>query len=41
MQLNGPRKKPRCLTVKSKFETVFGNMLKCFPNIMKIQTNCS
>lgn len=31
MQLNGPRKKPRCLTMKSKFETVFCKCAEMFP----------
>jgi hypothetical protein len=31
MLINGPRKKARCLTMKSKFETVFWKYPEMFP----------
>lgn len=39
MQLNGPRKKPRCLTMKSKFETVFWKCTEMFPKYREDQNS--
>lgn len=37
MPLNGPRKKPRCVTMKSKFETVFWKYSELFPKYREDQ----